>query len=98
MAAPIGNNFSTGRPKGTPNKTTEQIKSFYAMILERQEDKFLDALNRLYETNPKAYIEALTKISNKFVPDLQRTELTGEDGEAFSPFQIIVPQAPKPNE
>lgn len=94
MAFEKGNNLGKGRPPGQLNKTTERIKTFYAMILEQQEEKFLDALNRLYETNPKAYIETLNRLTNKFVPDLQRTELTGGDGEALTPIQIVIPGNP----
>ena len=83
-----------GRPKGSANKTSEQIRGFYAMILEQQEEKFLDALNRLYERDPKSYIDTMTKLTNKFLPDIQRTELTGQDGDVLTPIQIVLPGNP----
>ena len=92
MAAPAGNSFSPGRPKGAVNETTRQIKEVFARILEGREEELHEALNKLKERDPKGYLEMYVKISQRFVPEVSRAELTGQDGEPFQPIQIVLPK------
>lgn len=95
MAAPKGNSYSAGRPPGALNHTTTQIKQVFADLLEGREDQLADSLERLREKDPKSFLELFIKISERFVPALSRQELTGADGEAFQPIQIILPSPKK---
>jgi len=97
MAAEPGNNYNPGgRPKGSVNETTKQIKQVFADLLSGQESKLTDALEKVRQTNPKAYLELYVKISERFVPQVTRAEITGQDGEPFQPVNIVLPK--KPNE
>jgi len=97
MAAEPGNNYNPGgRPKGSVNETTKQIKQVFADLLSGQESKLNDALEKVRQTNPKAYLELYVKISERFVPQVTRAEITGQDGEPFQPVNIVLPK--KPNE
>jgi len=95
MAAPPGNSFSPGRPKGSVNETTKRVKEVFANLLEGREEELQEALNKLRDKDPRGYLEMYVKISQRFVPEVSRAEITGQDGEAFQPIQIIIP--PNPN-
>jgi hypothetical protein len=85
-----------GRPKGAINETSRRIKEVFANLLEGREEELNEALNKLKERDPKGYLEMYVKISQRFVPEVSRAEVTGMDGEPFQPIQIVLPQ--KPNE
>ena len=92
MSAPAGNNFNpNGRPKGSINETARRVKEVFAYLLEGQTEDLVDALNKLKQQNPKAYLELYVKISERFVPQVSRNEISGLDGEPFQPIQIILP-------
>ena len=93
MAAPAGNNYNPGgRPRGAVNETTRQIKEVFARILEGREEELSQALDKLREKDPKSFLEMYVKISQRFVPEVSRAEVTGLDGEAFQPIQIVLPK------
>jgi hypothetical protein len=97
MAAPAGNNFNPGgRPKGAVNETSRRVKEVFANLLEGREEELHEALNKLRDKDPRAYLELYIKISQRFVPEVSRAEISGLDGEAFQPIQIVLPS--KPNE
>lgn len=95
MAAPAGNSYSPGRPKGKPNEITQRIRDAFANLLEGREEELHEALDKLRDKDPKAYLEMYVKISQRFVPEVSRAEITGQDGEAFQPIQIVLPTNPK---
>jgi len=70
-----------GRPKGVPNKTVEDIKRTFATLLEHKLPEIEDWLNKIAEKNPDKAVELLIKISERFVPKLNKSEITGADGE-----------------
>ena len=93
MAALPGNNYNpNGRPKGSVNQTTAQIKQVFADLLEGREEQLANALERLYAKDPKAYLELFIKVSERFVAPVSRQEVSGPDGESLPPFQIILPR------
>ena len=95
MAAPAGNNFNPKGRGNTPNKTTTEIREAFANLLKGREEELNDALNKLRDRDPKAYLEMYVKISQRFVPEVSRAEITGQDGEPFQPIQIVLPTKPK---
>ena len=95
MAAESGNNYNpNGRPKGSINQVSARIRDAFANLLEGREDELHEALDKLKEKDPKAYLEMYVKISQRFVPEVSRAEITGQDGEAFQPINIILPTKP----
>jgi len=87
-----------GRPPGNPNKTTQMIRQLFSDILESEQENFKDALERLRQESPKDYVQVMTKLSAKFLPDLTVTALQNADGTNLEPMQIIIPQQPPRDE
>lgn len=81
-----------GRKPGAVNETTRQIKEVFARILEGREEELSQALDKLREKDPKSFLEMYVKISQRFVPEVSRAEVTGQDGEPFQPIQIVLPK------
>ena len=71
----------SGRPKGSKNKITEEIRAAFQMVLENKLPDLERLLNQVAHDDPKAAIELMLKLSNRFLPELSRQELTGLDGE-----------------
>ena len=69
-----------GRPKGTKSKMTEEIRQQFANLLEAKMPEFDQWMTRIAEADPAKAMEIMIKISERFVPALSRTEVTGEDG------------------
>lgn len=90
MAAQPGNNYNPNGRGKTPNKITAQIKQTFANILEGREEELAQSLDKLRDTNPKAFLELFIKISERFVPAVTRTENVFEEG--FSPIKIVIPE------
>ena len=74
------------------------VRELFASILEAEQDNFRDALERLRVESPKDYVQVLTKLSQKFLPDLTVTALQNVDGSNIEPVQIILPPQPKSDE
>ena len=66
---------------GSPNKTTMQIKQAFADLVEGNLDRMNIWLSQVASEDPKAAMELMIKLSERFVPALARTEVTGADGE-----------------
>lgn len=83
-----------GRPPGNPNKTTVMVRELFANILENEQENFKEALERLRQESPKDYVQIMTKLSQKFLPDMTTTILQNADGSNIEPVQIILPPNP----
>ena len=81
-----------GRPPGIGNATSESIKETFAALLAGHGDKLQDALQKVYDKSPADFLKYWIEISTRFVPQVSRQEVTGKDGEAFQPIQIVLPK------
>jgi len=80
MAAPAGNNFNpSGRPKGSQNKATSEIREAYQQFVEGNLDQFHLWLAQIED--PARKFDIVIKMSEYFIPKLARQELTGSDGQ-----------------
>jgi|SRR5690554_2097198 len=61
-----------GRPKGTPNKTTAEVRQFIQIFLDRQFDTLDEVFNQL---TPKEKVSAITKLLPYIVPKQQHIDL-----------------------
>lgn len=86
-----------GRPIGSTNQINNEIRDAFAMLLQSQIPNLQDWLNRAAQRDPIKALDLFTKISERFVPSLQRTEITGAEGVPFSPITINLPNIPKIN-
>ncbi len=75
-----------GRTKGTPNKTTIEIREKYQLLIEET----LEQLNEDIKTlEPKDRIKVIIELSKFVIPTLKATELAIDDNSSnFNPVQI----------
>jgi uncharacterized protein YeeX (DUF496 family) len=64
-----------GRPKGSVNKSINEIREAFQMLLEDNLEKLQEDLNELA---PKDRIKLLLDLSNYILPKLRTTEYKGE--------------------
>lgn len=67
------------------------------MILENKLPELEEWLTRAAERDPLKTADLLLRISERFTPSLSRTEITGAEGQAFTPITINLPNIPKIN-
>ncbi len=70
-----------GRPKGSKNKITEEIREAFQLVLENKLPDLERWLQATAQDDPAKAIDLLLKLSNRFLPELSRQELTGADGQ-----------------
>lgn len=73
-----GHNLSTGRPKGSPNKTTKEIRDAFQMFVENNVEHFEDWIMRVAEKNPAKAIELVKDVGEYILPKLSRAEVKAE--------------------
>lgn len=70
-----------GRKRGSQNKYTKQIKEAFGMLLEGNLDNLSIWLAQVAAEDPKGALDIMMRMSERFVPKLKQTEITGADGE-----------------
>jgi len=71
----------SGRPMGSPNKATKELRDRINKILSSSEAKFTKELNLL---TGKAYIDAIKDLMEFAIPKLQRQEIKHEIDELIT--------------
>jgi hypothetical protein len=86
-----------GKAPGTTNKIViaERVREAFSQLLDNNVDKLEEWLYAAAKKDPVKALDLWVRISERFVPMLSRTEITGKDGEAFSPITINLPNIPK---
>ena len=86
-----GHTFSKGRPKGTPNKATEQMKIAMATLLQSNTDNMNKWLQEVAKESPREALKLMLSMAEYFVPKLSRTEIaTKEKDSLYEGFQIRI--------
>jgi len=70
-----------GRPKGAQNEVAKDIRQAFAQLLQNNVPQLEEWIARVGERDPAKALEIYTKISERFVPQLSRQEVTGADGK-----------------
>lgn len=83
-----GNTAGKGRPKGLPNKETSRFKEALSELFEKNADNMIGWLEQIDE--PKERFDILNKFAEFIYPKLQRTEMSGIDGEAIKHQHNVV--------
>lgn len=78
MAAPKGNSYSSGRPKGSKNQITQDTREAYKMFVQGNLGRLNEWMDEL--DSPEKKLDFMLKFSEYFVPKLQRIETTGPEG------------------
>lgn len=87
---------SGGRQKGTPNRTTSEIREFYQKLIDENFEQMKKDLNEL---EPKDRLRFILELSKFVLPTLKATELsTGVAEAGFNPIVINLGSGSKPIE
>lgn len=68
-----------GRPKGSPNKSTREIREALQYIVEKQLDKLEEAFNKVYEQDPGRFLSLYERFCNFVLPKQQQVEISNEN-------------------
>lgn len=70
-----------GRAKGTPNKSTAEIRDAYQKLVEDNLTNMTEWLVQVAADNPERAMDLMLKLSEYMIPKLARQEVTGADGK-----------------
>lgn len=70
-----------GRPKGSRNKHTEDIRSAYQNLVEMNLENMTGWIREIAANDPARAMDTMIKLSEYILPRLARQELTGPAGE-----------------
>ena len=71
MGRPKGTHKTGGRKKGTPNKTTKEIKPLLHSILNKEIENLPKLIKQL---EPKERVDAITKLLPYIVPKMKQVD------------------------
>ena len=74
MANTTGKKFG-GRTKGTPNKSTQEIRNAYQMLLENNIPNLIKWLDKIAEKDPVKAFDIIIKMSDFIIPRLSRQQV-----------------------
>ena len=83
MANTTGKKFG-GRKKGTPNKTTEEIREAFQLLISDNLEKLEEDLNEL---EPEKRLKYVIELSKFVIPTLKATDLKASGD--FEPIRLI---------
>jgi len=81
MAFKEGQEKKGGRAKGTPNKSTAEIRDAYQKLVESNLTNMTEWLTLVAAENPEKAMDLMLKLSEYMIPKLARQEVTGADGK-----------------
>lgn len=70
-----------GRPKGSRNHVTKVIEEQFGNVLENKLPDLERWIMQTAQENPAKAADLLMRLSERFLPLIARTEVTGKDGE-----------------
>ena len=79
-----------GRPKGTPNKATADVRAAIAAFAEANVGKLQEWLDRIAENEPARAADLFVRVLEYHIPKLTRSTISNPDGSPLN-FQIFVP-------
>lgn len=79
-----------GRKKGTPNKSTQDVREAIAVFAKGNVSRLQGWLDEIAEEDPGKAADLFLKLLEYHVPKLSRAEMTGADGENLFPTDITV--------
>lgn len=74
-------NAKLGRPKGSPNASTLDARRAIADFVEGNVGRLNGWLDDIAKDNPLAAFDRFMSVVEYHIPKLNRTEVTGKDGE-----------------
>jgi hypothetical protein len=85
----MANGIKTGgRQKGTPNKTTNEIREKYQLLITESLEQLSEDIKTL---EPKDRLKVIIELSKFVIPTLKATELTTDiNTDVFNPVIIAL--------
>jgi uncharacterized protein YdeI (BOF family) len=78
MAFQKGNKLGKGRPKGSENKTTQEIKDMISAVVAGQVEHWKNDMEKIRKKNPEEAIRLTAKFIDYVLPKQTKVELEGE--------------------
>jgi hypothetical protein len=81
MAAPKGTiqpNAGKGRPRGSPNKATRDVRAVFSAFVEANAEKAQKLFDRVAARDPAKALDLLARLAEFVIPKLARTDLIGD--------------------
>lgn len=69
-----------GRPRGTANKATQDVRTVFTAFVEGNAAKAQELFDRVASKDPAKALDLLARLAEFVIPKLARTELSGEIG------------------
>jgi len=69
-----------GRPSGSPNKQTRDIRQAYQNLVEMNLENMTSWLASVAAEDPEKAMDLMLKLSEYIIPKLARQEVVGNDG------------------
>lgn len=79
-----------GRPKGSINLVNKEVRIWLKDAMEGHGDMVKKTLVKLYNEDPKAYIDALSKLLPYITPKMKEVEHKIPDLSKFSNDELLV--------
>ena len=70
-----------GRPEGSKNIQTTRMREAMAQLIDNNLDNMTLWLSQIAADDPKAAMDIMIRLSERFIPKLSATQHTGADGE-----------------
>lgn len=78
-----------GRPRGASSESTKRMKHAFAALIEGNLDRLTEWLDEIAANDPKAAMDIVIRLSERFVPRLSQQQLTdGDGGDLFKNIQF----------
>lgn len=70
-----------GRPKGTKNQFTLELKNAFKLVLTNKMPELERYIDRVAEEDPAKAADLIIKLTERFLPRIAQTQVTNENGE-----------------
>lgn len=76
--------YRGGRKKGTPNRSTAELREMLTMVVNKEFDNLEETLSKIEKENgPKARFDSFMKIVDFSLPKLKGIEFKGADDQSI---------------
>ena len=84
---------NTGRPSGTPNKTTNKIREAFQTLIEANLENMTIWLTQVAADDPKGALDLFNKMAEYTTPKLARVENSHEVSDELTKIKVEIVRA-----